>query len=79
MRENTTGGEIPSFKESYDREKTGRVIEDCIFQGAGMDRLRNEAASLQSIQKTTEIPVPKLYCDFEDDRAYILLRSTFRE
>lgn len=33
----------------------------------------NEAASLRYISEVTNIPVPKLYCDFEDNGAYYLI------
>ncbi|CAJ2502970.1 Uu.00g103640.m01.CDS01 [Anthostomella pinea] len=37
------------------------------------ESLRNEAASLRFIRQHTKIPVPTLYCDFEDDDAYYLI------
>ncbi|XXH00866.1 hypothetical protein Hte_007217 [Hypoxylon texense] len=37
------------------------------------ERLRNEAASLRYIRQHTNIPVPTVYCDFEDDEAYYLI------
>ncbi|KAJ0164938.1 hypothetical protein CTA2_12808 [Colletotrichum tanaceti] len=37
------------------------------------ERLMNEAESLRFIRLHTEIPVPKVYCDFEDDDAYYLI------
>ncbi|KAI9747748.1 MAG: hypothetical protein M1835_001983 [Candelina submexicana] len=40
---------------------------------ASTERLMNEAASLRFIRKMTNIPVPTLYCDFEDDGAYYLV------
>jgi serine/threonine protein kinase len=36
----------------------------------GIERLRNEAASLQFVQESTDIPVPRLYHHFEHDGAY---------
>ena len=36
-------------------------------------RLRNEAACLRYIREHTDIPVPTLYCNFEDDEAYYLV------
>ncbi len=33
----------------------------------------NEAISLRDIRKMTNIPVPAVYCDFEDDQAYYLI------
>lgn len=37
------------------------------------ERLMNEAASLRFIRSKTNIPVPKVHCDFEDDGAYYLI------
>ncbi|KAH9904742.1 hypothetical protein F4778DRAFT_730575 [Xylariomycetidae sp. FL2044] len=37
------------------------------------ESLRNDAASMQVIRQHTSIPVPTLYCDFEDDEAYYLI------
>lgn len=37
------------------------------------ERLMNEAASLRYIRDMTNIPVPTVYCDFEDDQAYYLI------
>ncbi|POR32124.1 Uncharacterized protein TPAR_07663 [Tolypocladium paradoxum] len=39
----------------------------------GKERLMNEAKSLQFIQQHTNIPVPTVYCHFEDDGAYYLI------
>ncbi|KAF9775694.1 hypothetical protein IL306_006197 [Fusarium sp. DS 682] len=39
----------------------------------GKERLKNEAASLQYVRKHTDIPVPRVYCHFEDDEAYYLI------
>lgn len=39
----------------------------------GKERALNEAASLKFIAEHTEIPVPKLYCCFEDDEAVYLV------
>lgn len=39
----------------------------------GKERLKNEAESLQFIQQHTDIPVPRVYCHFEDDQAYYLI------
>lgn len=39
----------------------------------GKERLLNEAASLRYIREMTNIPVPTVYCDFEDDGAYYLV------
>ncbi|RFU74660.1 kinase-like domain [Trichoderma arundinaceum] len=39
----------------------------------GMERLMNEAESLLFIRKHTNIPVPTVYCHFEDDGAYYLV------
>jgi aminoglycoside phosphotransferase (APT) family kinase protein len=39
----------------------------------GKERLMNEAKSLQFIQQHTDIPVPTVYCHFEDDGAYYLI------
>jgi hypothetical protein len=39
----------------------------------GKERLMNEAESLQFIQQHTDIPVPTVYCHFEDDGAYYLI------
>ncbi|KAK4141190.1 kinase-like domain-containing protein [Dichotomopilus funicola] len=38
----------------------------------GKERLMNEAAALRYIRQHTDIPVPRLYLDFEDDEAYYL-------
>ncbi|KAH7317198.1 kinase-like domain-containing protein [Rhexocercosporidium sp. MPI-PUGE-AT-0058] len=40
---------------------------------AGKERLLNEAASLRYIHEMTNIPVPTVYCDFEDDQASYLI------
>ncbi|KAF4974680.1 hypothetical protein FZEAL_8438 [Fusarium zealandicum] len=37
------------------------------------ERLMNEAACLRFIRSKTDIPVPRVYCDFEDDEAYYLI------
>ena len=37
------------------------------------ERLRNEAESLRLIRRATNIPVPSVLCDFEDDGAYYLI------
>lgn len=37
------------------------------------DRIRNEAAALQFVAEHTDIPVPRLYCCFEDDEAIYLV------
>lgn len=39
------------------------------------ESLMNEAASLRYIRQHTNIPVPTVYCDFEDDDAYYLVTS----
>jgi aminoglycoside phosphotransferase (APT) family kinase protein len=39
----------------------------------GIERLKNEAESLQFIRRHTDIPVPTLYCHFLDDGAYYLI------
>ncbi|ORY58514.1 kinase-like domain-containing protein [Pseudomassariella vexata] len=39
------------------------------------ERLRNEAESLRFIRQHTNIPVPTVYCDFEDDEAYYLIEE----
>lgn len=39
----------------------------------GKERLMNEAMSLRYIREMTNIPVPTVYCDFEDDQAYYLM------
>ncbi|KAI0395401.1 kinase-like protein [Xylariaceae sp. FL0594] len=38
-----------------------------------MESLMNEAESLRYIRQHTDIPVPRVYCDFEDDDAYYLV------
>ncbi|KAG7135979.1 hypothetical protein HYQ45_006435 [Verticillium longisporum] len=37
------------------------------------ERLMNEAESLRFIRSHTDIPVPTVYCDFQDDEAYYLI------
>ncbi len=37
------------------------------------ESLKNEADTLRFIRRHTEIPVPLLFCDFEDDDAYYLI------
>ncbi len=39
----------------------------------GVERLKNEAEALRYIRQHTDIPVPMLYSDFEDDGAYYLI------
>ena len=39
----------------------------------GKERLKNEAESLLFIREHTDIPVPTVYCHFEDDEAYYLI------
>lgn len=39
----------------------------------GKERLMNEAASLRYIREMTNIPVPTVCCEFEDDEAYYLI------
>lgn len=43
------------------------------FPRLNNERLMNEAASLRYVRANTDIPVPELYCDFEDDGAYYLI------
>lgn len=48
------------------------------YRGLHVPRLRkeslqNEAESLRFIRRHTDIPVPTVYCDFEDDDAYYLI------
>ncbi|KAI1174943.1 kinase-like protein [Nemania sp. FL0916] len=48
------------------------------YKGLHIPRLRNEtikneADSLRYIRQHTNIPVPRVYCDFEDDDAYYLV------
>lgn len=38
-----------------------------------MERIRNEAESLRYVRQHTDIPVPAIFCDFEDDDAYYLV------
>ncbi|KAF5710710.1 kinase-like domain-containing protein [Fusarium mundagurra] len=38
-----------------------------------MESIRNEAESLRYIRQHTNVPVPTVYCDFEDDDAYYLV------
>ncbi|KAH8751110.1 kinase-like domain-containing protein [Diaporthe sp. PMI_573] len=40
---------------------------------ANKERLINEAASLRYVRQHTNIPVPTVYCDFEDEEAYYLI------
>ncbi|TPX14921.1 uncharacterized protein E0L32_005030 [Thyridium curvatum] len=37
------------------------------------ERIKNEAASMRFVRLHTNIPVPQVYCDFEDDEAYYLI------
>ncbi|KAG7140435.1 hypothetical protein HYQ45_002738 [Verticillium longisporum] len=37
------------------------------------ERLMNEAESLRFIRSHTDVPVPTVYCDFQDDEAYYLI------
>ncbi|KAF2219684.1 kinase-like domain-containing protein [Elsinoe ampelina] len=39
----------------------------------GIQSLKNEAACLQLVQTETDVPVPRVLCDFEDDNAYYLI------
>jgi aminoglycoside phosphotransferase (APT) family kinase protein len=39
----------------------------------GNETLKNEAACMRYIHEHTKIPVPQLYCDFEDDEAHYLV------
>ena len=39
----------------------------------GKERLMNEAESLDFIRANTNIPVPVVHCQFEDDEAYYLI------
>ncbi|KAJ4319930.1 hypothetical protein N0V84_006113 [Fusarium piperis] len=39
----------------------------------GKERIMNEAESLRFIKQHTDIPVPAVYCHFEDDGAYYLI------
>ncbi|KAH6635622.1 kinase-like domain-containing protein [Chaetomium sp. MPI-SDFR-AT-0129] len=39
----------------------------------GKERLINEAEALRYIRQNTDIPVPEVYCDFEDDQAYYVI------
>ncbi|KAL2153511.1 hypothetical protein VTH82DRAFT_4666 [Thermothelomyces myriococcoides] len=38
-----------------------------------MESLKNEAATLRFLRRYTDIPVPLLFCDFEDDDAYYVI------
>ncbi|PSK55759.1 Transcription factor RAX1 [Elsinoe australis] len=40
---------------------------------SGNERLKNEGDCMRYVQQPTDVPVPKLYCDFEDDGAYYLI------
>ncbi|KAK3179544.1 hypothetical protein K4F52_009036 [Lecanicillium sp. MT-2017a] len=39
----------------------------------GIERLRNEAESIQFVREHTDVSVPELYCHFLDDGAYYLV------
>lgn len=39
----------------------------------GKERIKNEAESLRFVRQHTDIPVPTVYCDFENDQAYYLI------
>lgn len=39
----------------------------------GSERIRNEAAALRFVSEHTNVPVPQLYCCFEDDEATYLV------
>ena len=39
----------------------------------GRERMLNEAAAIEFITKSTNLPVPKIYCSFEDDQAVYLI------
>ena len=39
----------------------------------GRERILNEAAAIEFITKSTNLPVPKLFCSFEDDQAVYLI------
>jgi len=40
-----------------------------------IERARNEAANLKFIQQSTNIPVPKVLCEYEDDGAYVIVMT----
>lgn len=74
-----------TFERKY-YHRGGTFIKRCLrpaefqtgFRGLHDPRLRkesliNEADSLRYILSHTDIPVPKVYCDFEDDDAYYLI------
>ncbi|KAL2267144.1 hypothetical protein VTJ83DRAFT_4421 [Remersonia thermophila] len=44
--------------------------QGCPYPRLRKESLKNEAATLRFIHRHTEIPVPLLFCDFEDDDAY---------
>lgn len=42
----------------------------------GKERLLNEAAALQFVRESSTVPVPKLYCAFQDDNAvYVVMED----
>lgn len=41
----------------------------------GLERAKNEAVNLKFIQTHTDIPVPKVICEYEDNGAYIIVMS----
>jgi len=74
-----------TFERKY-YERSGTFIKRCLrpkefrtgYHGLYVPRLRNErlkneAASLRYVKEHTDIPVPVVYCDFEDDEAYYLI------
>ena len=77
------------FATTFERKyyhRGGSFVKRCLrpkefrsgYRGLHMPRLRkeslmNEAESLRYIRLHTNIPVPTVYCDFEDDDAYYLI------
>ena len=61
------------IKRSLRTKEYGEGADGPHIPRLSMMRLQNEAATLEFIRKHTNIPVPLVFCHFEDDGAYYLI------
>lgn len=40
-----------------------------------IERAKNEAANIRFVGKYTDVPVPEIICEYEDDGAYVLVMT----
>lgn len=87
--DNTIVKEDDCFADTYERKYHGRenvfikrslrTIEfragyrGLFIPRLAKERLKNEAESLRLVRRATDIPVPNVLCDFEDEGAYCII------